>query len=116
MVLSLDTDRFGHLTCSIRQGEIAATVTASNMPDAASDLLAAVNSLTGSGHGECFWREGGGEYRWVLRQSGERLTVVILWSTGTLTGWENAFWAECDAAEFSGLVRTQVSRLRAPAD
>ena len=41
-----------------------------------------------------------GDYRWLFRREGKTMRVVILKSLGTLTGWENCFWVECDAEEF----------------
>lgn len=60
----------------------------------------AVESAVDSGVGECFWPEAAGDYRWLFRHEGGAMRVAILWSMGTLTGWEHRFWAECDAQEF----------------
>jgi hypothetical protein len=53
--------------------------------------------------GECFWKEGGGEYRWVFRRDGESVRVAVLWSAGVMTGWEHVFWAECPVGEVAKL-------------
>jgi hypothetical protein len=112
MTFALEKERSGHLVCSIAEAGESATVTASN-PDAVEQLLAALRDAGGrDGYGECLWEEGGGEYRWMLRRSGPTLTVVVLWSSGTVTGWQHVFRADCDAARFDQLVRETCANVR----
>ena len=101
MQVSLQTDEFGRLTCDISDAGSDAVVTASNMPSARNDLAVAVNSAIHGMFGECFWEEACGEYRWVFRREQENVRVAIMWSTGTVTGWEHVFWSECSLDAFT---------------
>ncbi len=110
MQFSLDEDEFGRLVCLISDGPTRATVTAANAIEAARELSAAIQSALSAGTGEGFWEESGGQYRWLFRRENDRLRIVILWSIGTLTGWENKFWVECEAAPFARLVGEELRR------
>jgi hypothetical protein len=109
MKISLATGEFGRLTCAISDEAAAATATASNMPVAAADLLNAVENAREKGFGECFWLEASGDYRWVFRRVGANVRIALLWSTGTLTGWEHVFWTECPLEPFLEQVRSQIT-------
>jgi len=113
MDLSLASDEFARLICTLQDGSTTATVTASNVPAAGRDLLAAVDGAQADGAGECWWEEQGGEYRWMLRRDGNRLTVVVLWSSGTITGWQHVFRQECDFDWFRGRLRAELDALPA---
>lgn len=115
MQLSLDSDEFGRLVCTLSDGQTQAKATASSLPDAAQDLMRAMDSTIDRGFGECYWAEATGDYRLVFRRFDERVQMVVLWSTGTLTGWEHIFRAECELAELAAQVRTEVGRIRVPA-
>jgi hypothetical protein len=52
----------------------------------------ALADLDEKGIGECFWPHECGEYRWIFRNAPGGVEVVVLWSTGTLTGWEAVAW------------------------
>ena len=69
------------------------------------ELNVAVESAISHGQGECFWHEETGDYRWLFRQEGSIMRIAVLRSSGTLTGWEHRFWAECRAEEFRGAMR-----------
>jgi hypothetical protein len=45
----------------------------------------------------------------MLREDAGRLEVVVLWSRGTVTGWQHVFRSVCDAVEFSASVSRQVA-------
>lgn len=100
MDVSLHRDEFGRLIAVLTDGRQEATVTASNVPAAGVDLLAAIESARETGYGECQWEEQGGDYRWMFRNTDGRLTVVVLWATGTLTGWQHVFRAETEMEAF----------------
>jgi hypothetical protein len=36
-----------------------------------------------------------------------------MWSSGTITGWQHVFRAECDLEWFAGRVRGELERIRA---
>jgi len=112
MKLSLSVDEFGRLVCAVDDGSSPVIVTSST-PDAAGDLADAARDALESGAGECFWTEGCGEYRWMLRRNGDSLRVVVLWSTGTMTGWEHVLWAECPAGDFLAQVEAEAAKLPA---
>ncbi|HUA63749.1 MAG TPA: hypothetical protein VML19_33685 [Verrucomicrobiae bacterium] len=100
MQLALNSDSFGRVIGTIEHGGVTSTVTASDSASAIADLQEAAQSAADYGHGECFWHEATGEYRWLFRRQADTMRVVILWSSGTLTGWEHRFSAECDIQEF----------------
>jgi len=111
MQLDFALDDFGRLICNLSDGDARATVTASNMPAAASEMLRGLREAAENGRGECWWLEGTGEYRWVIRREGDRATLVVLWSGGTLTGWEHVFWGEEAFDVLAGFIRTGLERL-----
>jgi hypothetical protein len=108
--VDLCTDEFGRLTCALADEQTAAVVTASDPVEARTGLLAALDKVRESGMAECFWHESMGEYRWVFRRDGDRLRVAVLWSAGTVTGWEHVFWTECDPQAFDGAMRAEIFR------
>jgi hypothetical protein len=79
------------------------------MPQARTELADAVSSALAGGVGECFWEEACGGYRWVFRREQDRMRVAILWSSGTVTGWEHVFWSDCEVGTFEGAFRTALS-------
>ena len=100
MQITLNGDCFGRVVGTIAHNGAQATVTSSDSAAAMTDLRQAVDSAAADGLGECFWHEAAGDYRWLFRREGSTMRIVVLWSIGTLTGWEHRFWAECDAEEF----------------
>ena len=108
---SFSTDPFGRLTCDVSNGGETAVVTASDLPRAIADLSAAIGALERNGVAECYWPEGVGEYRWLFRRNHDRLRLAILWSTGTVTGWEHVFSAECDLVLTVNLLRRQMDNV-----
>jgi uncharacterized protein YegP (UPF0339 family) len=109
MDFTLDIDEAGRFVARLSAGDTTRLVTSSTLP-AAADLLDAVEDARDGGSGECLWQEQGGDYRWMLRAAGERLTVVALWSAGTLTGWEHVFRGECELEWFASRVREGLAR------
>ena len=108
MQVTLKSDSFGRVVGTIEQNGAQATVTGSDPDSAITDLRLAVESAVAGDYGECFWHEATGEYRWLFRREGGKMRVVILWSMGTLTGWEHRFWAECDAEDFRDTMRAAI--------
>lgn len=108
--LDIRTDDFGRLMCTLSDGNVTATATASNIPDAAADLLSALDQAALNGIGECFWLRASGVFRWLLRREQGSARLVVLWSAGTLTGWEHVFAAECDWAALERMIRHQIDR------
>jgi hypothetical protein len=93
----LRPDDFGGVACTLVDGETTATVSANKPADAIADLLDAVERVNREGVAECFWQRSSGLFRWVLRKQDEgRARVILLWSSGTMTGWENVFWSEAE--------------------
>lgn len=108
MEFSFSTDQFGRLTCDVSNRPETAVVTASDRPRALADLSAAIEALERNSIAECYWHEGAGEYRWVFRLINQRVRLAILWSTGTMTGWEHVFWAESDPHLLLNLLRREM--------
>ncbi len=109
MRLSFDSGA-DHLVCQMESGSEQTTVTASNSRQALADMLSALDDLQREGCGECYWREACGDYFWLFRREGSDVRIVLLWGTGTLTGWEHKFYAQCPLAEFDFMVRTEIAR------
>jgi len=108
MEVTLKGDSYGRVVGTIAHNGAHATVTGSDPGSALSELQAAVESAVTEGLGECFWHESMGEYRWLFRREGGAMRVAVLWSIGTLTGWEHRFWAECDAVAFRDTMRAAI--------
>jgi hypothetical protein len=112
MTFSASRDAHGHLVCHLADERSTETVTASN-PEAAGDLRAALDGAIREGCGECYWIEGGGEYRWMFRREQSTLRIVVLWSTGAFTGWEHVFYAECPVIEFEQRLAVEFAKIEA---
>jgi hypothetical protein len=112
MDILFDTDAAGRLVCTLVEGANTAMATASDVPGATQVIEAALADVRTADCGECVWAEGGGEYRWMFRRHADRLTVVVLWSAGTLRGWQHVFRCECDADWFDRRVQDELARLR----
>lgn len=114
MELTLDIDDFGRLVSTLSGEGAASMVTASNVPAALEDLKQALEDAASSGYGECIWQEANGDYRWILRRDADRMTVAIMWSRGTVTGWEHVFRAEDEFEPLAGRMRDEFGRLLPP--
>ncbi len=108
MQVTLEGDSFGRVVGTIEHNGAHATVTGRNLSSALADLRFALESAMAAGTGECFWYEVTGEYRWLFRREAGTLRIALLWSIGTLTGWEHRFWAEVDAGEFRDTLLTAI--------
>jgi hypothetical protein len=104
-------DEFGGLVCTLTDGQAEGTVRASNPEQAAADLLGAVDNVNAGATGECFWLRESGAYRWLIRREQDTAQVVVLWSAGTLTGWENVFWTRCEWQPLASALRTTIGAL-----
>jgi hypothetical protein len=98
--IEITTDAAGHLLCTIDDGVERALVTASDAPEAGDALMAALDDTRDTGRGECLWNVPGGEYRWMFRRDGDRLTVAVMWTAGVVTGWQHVFRSDCEAEPF----------------
>jgi hypothetical protein len=109
MRLAIAMDDFSRMVCTAQHDGSEAVITAADSGGAAEALSRAVEKLAQSGASECYWPGETGDYRWVFRRVGGVVRIAILWSTGTLTGWEHVFWAECDCSDFLQQAREQLS-------
>jgi hypothetical protein len=109
MRLSIEADEFGRLVCRIADGRSEAAVRSADPAAARADMLAALDGFESDGYSECFWREPNGEYRWIFRQEGVWVRIVVLRSAGTMTGWEHVFSGEEQLAGFAEMLRDEVS-------
>lgn len=110
MDIAIATDIDGRLVCTLTEDDTSAEVTASNVPQAGEDLLAALDNARETGYDECLWEEPGGEFRWIFRRDGARLTLVVLWCAGTVIGWQHVFRAEGGFEPFAERARAEVAR------
>jgi hypothetical protein len=111
MNVSFSTDSFGRIVCDISADGEHAIVTSSDGAAAAQMLLNALDAARDAGYGECVWQEGGGEYWWILRRDGMDLTCVLLWSHGTLTGWQHLLRSETRFEDFAEAIQRGLARL-----
>lgn len=105
LTLQLRLDDPGRVIAELSCGASRATVTSSAAGEAIADLAAAWEDTVRDGCGECYWPEGGGDYRWLFRRNGERVSVVLLWCANPVTGWEHVFWAETAWGELLATMR-----------
>lgn len=103
--VSMTKDEFGGLVCALADGKTEGTARASDPEQAVADLLGAVDTVDVGGTGECFWLRESGAYRWLIRRRDESAQLVVLWSAGTLTGWENVFWTNCEWGALASALR-----------
>ena len=92
-------DEFGRLVCELSHAGSVAIATAREGKQAMFELRRAVESLTHAEQSEVWWSESAGEYRWVFRRVDNTVRVAVMWSAGTVTGWEHVFWGECPLIE-----------------
>jgi hypothetical protein len=110
LALELRLDDLGRVIAELRCGASQATVTAAKAGEAIADLAAAWEDTVRDGCGECYWPEGGGDYRWLFRRSGDCVSVVVLWCVNPITGWEHIFWAETGWDMFQETLRGAIAR------
>lgn len=112
MNFSFETDGAGHLVCRLSDGAGETVVGAADVAGAGGALLqAAEGAMAPLGYGECEWLVPNGEYRWMLRRSGHDVTVAVMWSSGTIMGYQHVFRGECPAAWFAERVQAELGRL-----
>ena len=73
MQVTLKGDSFGRVVGTIEHNGAQATVTGSDPVFAITDLRSALESAVTDDHGECFWYEATGEYRWLFRREGGKM-------------------------------------------
>lgn len=103
------TREFDRLICRLDADGVDALVTAADAASAAGDLLAALDDAREGGYGECLWAEVAGEYRWMFKRNGPQLTVVVLWSSGTVTGWQHVVHTETGDEPFRAQLSAAVA-------
>ncbi len=112
MDLMLAIDDRGHLACTLVDRTDTATVLAAAPDDATADLQAAIADAVESGYGECIWPLTDGEYRWLFRRNGDTTDVVVMWSSGVITGYEHVFRSQMDVRALEARVDEELRRLR----
>mgnify|MGYP000846272121 CR=1 FL=1 len=108
--VSIAPDEFGGIVCTLSDGKSEGVARASNPEEAAADLLGALDNVAAGKTGECFWLRESGDYRWLIRRTDDSVRLVVLWSTGAMTGWENVFWADTDWSALERTLRAEVQR------
>lgn len=108
--VELSLDERGRVVALLTKGKSRATATSSSAAGAMADLAAAFEDTARDGCGECYWPEGGGDYRWLFRRTGPRVSVVVLWCVNPVTGWEHVFWGETGWEEFQQTLRGALAR------
>jgi hypothetical protein len=111
MDISLTTEYPGRLIATLREGPDEAVVTAAHRTAAATSLLDALEATRENGYAECYWHEQAGQYWWLFRREDARLEVAVLWSSGTVTGWQHVFRASDEFSYFLERVQDELSEL-----
>ena len=111
MDISLATEHPGRLIATLREGQDEAMVTAAHRTAAATSLIDALEAAREDGYAECYWHEQNGQYWWLFRREGARLEVAVLWSSGTVTGWQHVFRAADEFSYFVERVQDELSGL-----
>ncbi len=105
MDVTAGIDGFGRLICTVQDDGPPIVVTSSHAEEARTQLLDALGEAEQDGYGECVWPEATGEYRWMFSRADDRLTVIAMWSSGTLTGWQHLLRTETDFRDFAARLR-----------
>jgi hypothetical protein len=108
MDVSLAAERPDRLIATLRDGRQEAVVTASYGRTAGSELLDALAHADRDGYGECFWHEQAGQYWWLFRRTKRTVEVAVLWSSGTVTGWQHVFRATDDLDTLADRLRAEL--------
>ncbi len=104
------SDGLGGLVCTLSDDHQTGAARASDPDEALADLLGALDNAAIKGSGECFWLREAGQYRWVIRRHDKTTArFVVLWSSGTMTGWENVFWRDGEWAPLDEALRTAIA-------
>jgi hypothetical protein len=111
VTVSITPDEFGGLVCSLRDESNEGVVRATNPQEAAADLTGALDNVAQGLTGECFWLRESGDYRWLIKRTGDKVRLVVLWCTGAMTGWENVFWADTEWPALESALRAQLAAL-----
>lgn len=111
MQFTAERDAFGRMLCTVASGRNRATVTCANAEAASDALMAALDDTRREGCGECVWPEAVGEYRWMFRRNDDIVTLVALWSSGTLTGWQQLFEADTEFEPFAAMVEHRLASI-----
>lgn len=90
----------------LRDGLVETEVTAWGPTRAAEQLMDCLEAARDTGYGECFWPERTGQYWWMARRDDRRIEVVVLWSTGAVTGWQHVYRATDEVDYVIDLVRS----------
>jgi hypothetical protein len=115
--LRLEFEGRGRLVATLTDDLGPVKVTAADGRAAALALLEAIDaSASDDGYGECFWQEAQGMYWWMFRRLAMRLEIVVLWSSGTVTGWQHVFRAITHAEDFSKAAADLIAQVTVRAD
>lgn len=114
MHVSMSLGQANRLECRLTEGERTVVLYASDADAAIDQVLVALDEASRTGHGECVWATELGDYRLAFRRQDDRVLVVALRSTGTLTGWQHLLRAETPFQPFAEQVRSAMAALGRP--
>lgn len=113
MDIMLTIDEDGHLECTLVDRDDTATIRAADPHGATADLEAALADAAEGGYGECLWPLTDGAYKWLFRRHDDTTDVVVIWSSGVITGWEHVFRSEIATRRLEARVADELHQLRA---
>lgn len=93
MNITLAIEPPARLVATLREGTVETVVRGTHGPAAGAALVQAIDQARATGYGECFWHEMTGQYWWMFRCEDARVEIVVLWSSGAVTGWQHVFRA-----------------------
>lgn len=107
--LSVENTTPHRLVTRLRDAQAETTVSGWSPEQAASGLIEALDTARRDGYGDCMWLEPDGQYWWMFHCVRGELEVVVLWSSGTITGWQHVFRGADRIENFSHRVREEFS-------
>lgn len=109
MELSIENATPHRLVARLRDAQAETTVSGWSPDQAVNALLAALEAARCDGYGDCMWLEPDGQYWWMFHCVRGELEVVVLWSSGTVTGWQHVFRGADQIESFSQRVRDELN-------
>jgi hypothetical protein len=109
MNITMTMEEPARLVATLREGETETAAHGAHGKAAATELLRAIEEARTTGYGECFWHEVTGQYWWMFRREETRVEVVVLWSSGAVTGWQHVFRATDEIGWLADRVREQLA-------
>jgi hypothetical protein len=108
MELSIDSNSTPQrIVARLRDAQAETTVSGWSATQAAAALIDALDAARRDGYGDCMWLEPDGQYWWMFHSVRGELDLVVLWSSGTIPGWQHVFRGADSIESFAQRVRDE---------